>query len=278
MTQAEPQFIEVGAGEARRRIAYRREPGSSSGTPGLFWCAGFKSDMASTKATALATHADARGIDCVRFDYSGHGLSEGPFEKGTIGRWLEEAQAIFHSITKGPQIIIGSSMGGHIALMLLKRLIEHDPAEAARIVALVLIAPAWDMTEELMWKQFPPAARRALETNGVYYEPSNYGEPYTITCALIEDGRSHLLARKPFNPGRPVLILQGLQDPDVPASHVRELETFLTGGHVRITEVPDGEHRLSRPQDLALLYQLIEEAINLHDGLPNVEQQKTPTG
>lgn len=260
MTEAEPQFIEVGIGEARRRIAYRREARPGSGKPGLFWCAGFKSDMASTKATALAAHAATRGIDCVRFDYSGHGISEGPFEKGTIGRWLEEAETVFRTIAKGPQIIIGSSMGGHIALMLLKRLLKSDPAEAARITALVLIAPAWDMTEELMWKQFPPDARHALETDGVYYEPSNYGEPYTITRALIEDGRAHLLARNPFDPSRPILILQGLQDPDVPASHVRELEKFLTGGRVRITEVPDGEHRLSRPQDLALLFQLIDEA------------------
>jgi len=202
MTEAEPQFIEVGTGEARRRIAYRREARPGSGKPGLFWCAGFKSDMASTKATALAAHAATRGIDCVRFDYSGHGISEGPFEKGTIGRWLEEAETVFRTIAKGPQIIIGSSMGGHIALMLLKRLLENDPAEAARITALVLIAPAWDMTEELMWKQFPPDARRALETDGVYYEPSNYGEPYTITRALIEDGRAHLLARNPFRPRR----------------------------------------------------------------------------
>lgn len=258
MTEGEPQFIDVGTGETRRRIAYRREARASTGKPGLFWCAGFKSDMASTKATALAAHAESRAIDCVRFDYSGHGLSDGPFETGTIGRWLEEAETVFRTIAQGPQIIIGSSMGGHIALMLLKRLIENDHAEAARIAALVLIAPAWDMTEELMWKQFPPEARRALEIHGVYHEPSNYGEPYTITRALIEDGRNHLLARKPFDPGRPILILQGLQDPDVPASHVRELESFLTGGHVRITEVPDGEHRLSRPQDLALLFQLID--------------------
>ena len=262
MTEGEPQFIDVGTGQNRRRIAYRREARASAGKPGLFWCAGFKSDMASTKATALAAYAETRAIDCVRFDYSGHGLSEGPFEKGTIGRWLEEAETVFRTIAQGPQIIIGSSMGGHIALMLLKRLIENDPAEAARIAALVLIAPAWDMTEELMWKQFPPEARRAIEADGVYYEPSNYGEPYTITRALIEDGRNYLLARQPFDPGRPILILQGLHDADVPAVHVRELETFLTGGHIRITEVPDGEHRLSRPQDLALLFQLIDEASN----------------
>jgi pimeloyl-ACP methyl ester carboxylesterase len=259
MTGQEPQFIEVGTGIARRRIAYRRESRASQGKPGLLWLSGFKSDMASTKATALADYAADRGIDCVRFDYSGHGLSDGPFESGTIGRWLEEAEAVFRSAANGPQVIVGSSMGGHIALLLLKRLLATDLSEARRIAALILIAPAWDMTEELMWKRFPAEARRALETEGVYFEPSNYGEPYTITRALIEDGHHHLLAREPFDPGRPVLILQGLQDQDVPASHVRELKSFLKGGHVRLTEVPDGEHRLSRPQDLALLFQLIDE-------------------
>jgi pimeloyl-ACP methyl ester carboxylesterase len=260
MTGTEPQFIEVGSGAARRRIAFRREEGRDRTQPGLFWLSGFKSDMASTKATALAERAWEKGVDCVRLDYSGHGLSDGPFEEGTIGRWLEEAETVFTQISKGPQIVIGSSMGGHIALMLLKRLLVCAPQEAARITALVLIAPAWDMTEELMWRKFPESARKDLAENGVYYEPSNYGEPYTITRRLIEEGREHLLAREPFDPGRPVLILQGLMDADVPASHVRELETFLTGGHVRILEVPDGEHRLSRPQDLALLFQLIDEA------------------
>lgn len=260
MTDTEPQFIEVGTGAARRRIAFRREEGRDRSRPGLFWLSGFKSDMASTKATALAERARQTDVDCVRFDYSGHGLSDGPFETGTIGRWLDEAETVFTRISKGPQIVIGSSMGGHIALMLLKRLVERAPEEARRIAALVLIAPAWDMTEELMWRKFPDAARNELAETGIYYEPSDYGEPYTITRQLIEEGRHHLLARQPFDPGRPVLILQGLLDRDVPAAHVCELETFLTGGHVRIREVPDGEHRLSRPQDLALLFQLIDEA------------------
>lgn len=260
MTGAEPQFVEVGAGESRRRIAYRRDVRAGTGKPGLFWLSGYRSDMAGTKATALAEHAERSGVDCVRFDYSGHGLSDGPFEAGTIGRWLEEAEAVFRTISRGPQIMVGSSMGGHIALMLLKRLLAKDPGEARRIAALVLIAPAWDMTEELMWKRFPPDARRALERDGIYYEPSDYGEPYPITRLLIEDGRKHLLAREPFRPGRPIFILQGLKDSDVPASHVRELQVFLLGGDVRMTEVPDGEHRLSRPQDLALLFGLIDEA------------------
>jgi pimeloyl-ACP methyl ester carboxylesterase len=143
---------------------------------------------------------------------------------------------------------------------LLKFLLENDPAEAQRITALVLIAPAWDLTEELMWNRFPEDARKAILTNGQYFKPSDYGEPYTITRRFIEEGRRHLLAGKPFDPGRPILVLQGLQDDVVPAEHVRGLETLLDGGHVRITEVADGDHRLSRPQDLALLLRLIEEA------------------
>ena len=265
MTGREPQFIEVGTGDDRRRIAYRRDacaPGQNP-RPGLMWLAGLKSDMESTKATALAQYAAANGIDCVRFDYSGHGLSDGPFEEGTIGRWLEEAEAVFKTVAPGSRILVGSSTGGHIALLLLKRFLAQDPGEARRIRALVLIAPAWDLTEELMWKRFPEDARLSILTTGLYLQPSNYGEPYAITRQFIEEGRRHLLARQPFDPGRPVLILQGLQDPDVPAIHVRELEKFLTGGHVRITEVPDGDHRLSRPEDIARLFALIEQASSL---------------
>jgi pimeloyl-ACP methyl ester carboxylesterase len=260
MTGSEPQFIDVGTGNARRRIAYRRDVAPKTVKPGLFWLSGFKSDMTSTKAVALADYACQTGVDCVRFDYSGHGVSDGPFESGTIGRWLHEAETIFTQISYGPQIIVGSSMGGHIALMLLKQLLANNPDAARRIAALVLIAPAWDMTKELIWKRLPAEARRVLIEDGVYYQPSKYGDPYPITRALVEDGRANLLARLPFDPGRPILILQGLQDTDVPASHVRELQTFLTGGHVHITEIPDGEHRLSRPQDLARLFALIEEA------------------
>lgn len=262
MTGQQPQFIEVGTGAARRRIAYRREAASlgQSQRPGLIWLAGLKSDMESTKATALTQYAATNGIDCVRFDYSGHGLSDGPFEEGTIGRWLEEAEAVFKTVAPGPRILVGSSTGGHIALLLLRRLLTQEPWQAQRITALVLIAPAWDLTEELMWKRFPEEARQAILTSGRYLQPSSYGEPYAITRQFIEEGRNHLLARKPFDPGRPVFILQGLQDPDVPASHVRELATFLIGGHVHITEVPDGDHRLSRPEDITRLFGLIEQA------------------
>ena len=225
---------------------------------GLFWLSGFMSDMASTKSAALAEFARAKGLGYTRFDYSGHGRSGGAFVDGTIGRWLEEAQAIFTRVSRGPQVIIGSSMGGHIALLLLRQLLREAPGEAQRIKGLVLIAPAWDMTEELMWKKFPEPVKQEIMEKGFHLRPSAYAAPYTITRALIEDGRNHLLAREPFNPGRPVVVLQGLQDPDVPAAHTRKLSEFLTGGHVRRIEIPDGEHRLSRPEDLEKLYAAID--------------------
>lgn len=222
---------------------------------------GFMSDMASTKATAVVAWAARHGLASTVFDYSGHGISSGKFTDGSIGHWLEEAMAVFTSVTRGPQIIIGSSMGGHIALLLLRSLLKTSPEHAARVKGLVLIAPAWDMTEELMWKKFPEAARRALHDDGVYMRASACADPYPITRLLIEDGRNHLLARQPFDPGCPVIILQGLLDADVPAEHTRELLSFLTGQDIRLVEIADGEHRLSRPEDLDRLYAAIASLI-----------------
>jgi pimeloyl-ACP methyl ester carboxylesterase len=260
LSESEPQFLDVGPGQVvpARRIAYRADHGPAGGT-GLFWLPGYKSDMASTKATELAAFAQANGYGCTRFDYSGHGVSSGNFEDGTIGAWLDEAEAVFKRLTEGKQIIVGSSMGGYIALLLLRRLMAGAPEDAARITGLVLIAPAWDMTEDLMWKQFNLRARRVLEDTGVFLQPSEYGEPYAITRALIEEGRSHLMAKKPFNPGRPVIILQGRLDTSVPVGHVRALCGLLQGGWAEMIEIPDGEHRLSRPQDLSLLFTKIDE-------------------
>jgi pimeloyl-ACP methyl ester carboxylesterase len=254
MPDKEPQTLIVGTDGTARAIAYRRAEGRKPDSPGLFWLSGFMSDMSSTKAVAIAAWAADRGLASTRFDYSGHGASGGPFTDGTIGRWLEEAEAVLRHATAGPQVVIGSSMGGHIALLLLRRLLRDAPDEARRIRALVLIAPAWDMTEELMWKRFSADVRREIADKGYFEQPSRYAAPYTITRQLIEDGRKHLLARRPFDPGRPVVIIQGLQDPDVPAAHTRELTTFLTGGHVKLIEIADGEHRLSRPQDLDVLF------------------------
>ena len=264
MTDREPQFLDVATGgDSTQRIAYIADPPATASGIGLFWMPGYKSDMASTKASALAAFAHAKGYGCTRFDYSGHGCSAGRFDDGTIGGWLAQAEVVFRQVAiesqGGRQIVVGSSMGGYLALLLLRRLVRESPAEAACIMALVLIAPAWDMTEELMWKQFPEDARRQLLEMGVFLQPSEYGEPYAITRALIEEGRNHLLARAPFDPGRPVVILQGGRDDAVPLAHARELMGFLQGGLARMIEVPDGDHRLSRPEDLALLFATVEE-------------------
>jgi pimeloyl-ACP methyl ester carboxylesterase len=256
MSTQQPQFLAVGNGQGRRRIAYLKAPGSTD-KPGLVWLCGFKSEMTSTKAAALAAWAGAERMATTRFDYSGHGQSEGRFADGTISHWLEEARTVFSQLTSGQQILLGSSMGGYIALLLLRALLRVDPLGAQRIAALVLIAPAWDMTERI-WSTLPSSARQELDEKGVYLRPSAYGDgPYPITRTLIEDGRRHLIGAEPFDPGRPVQILHGLQDPDVPYAHTLALVAHLSGDWTRVTAVADGEHRLSRPQDIALLLDIV---------------------
>jgi pimeloyl-ACP methyl ester carboxylesterase len=212
--------------------------------------------MVSTKASVLAPWAQSRGAGLLRFDCSGHGQSSGRFEDGTMGDWLAESLAVFDAHTDGPQILVGSSMGGWLALLTARSLIQRG--DGARLRAMVLIAPAWDMTEELMWKRFSQEKREAIERDGVFYRPSDYGEPYPITRALIEEGRSHLLAGTVFDSGCPVRIIQGLRDADVPWEHALKLVDML-GEDVRLTLVKDAEHRLSREQDLALMLATIGE-------------------
>jgi pimeloyl-ACP methyl ester carboxylesterase len=259
MAGTQPQMFEVGTGAGKRCIAYLREAPASADKPGLVWLCGLKSEMTSTKATAVAGWARAERRACLRFDYSGHGQSEGRFEEGTVSRWLEETRATFEQLTQGPQVLVGSSMGGYIALLLLRALMSEAPAAAARIKGMVLIAPAWDMTT-LMWERFPASARRDIEEKGVYLRPSAYGDgPYPITRAFIEDGRRHLIGSEPLDPGRPIHILHGLQDPDVPWEHTLDLVAHLTGDWTRVSAIPDGEHRLSRPEDIALLLDSIRQ-------------------
>lgn len=258
MVDAEAQFLNVESGGMARRIAYVLGKGTRADGLGLMWLPGLKSDMISTKAAALAEWASPRGLGMTRFDYSGHGRSDGAFEKATVGDWLGEARAVFTRLTAGLQILVGSSTGGHIALLLLRDLMHTAPDQAARVKALVLIAPAWDLTEELMWNVFDADARREIVEKGVFLRPSDYGEPYAITRQFIEEGRNHLFKGQPFDPGRPVVILQGVMDKDVPVAHARRLASFLTGGWAKLIEVADGEHRMSRPQDLELLYSQIE--------------------
>jgi pimeloyl-ACP methyl ester carboxylesterase len=252
-----PAFIEIGDGSAIRAIAVRARSGRA---PGLFWLGGFKSDMAGTKALALDAWAAQHGRACVRFDYSGHGESGGSFVDGTIGRWLEESVAIFRQFCHGPQVVIGSSMGGWMAL-LLAREIAKDTGGNASLAGLVLIAPAPDFTEDLMWMGFSPEVRAEIETEGVWLRPSQYddGTPYPITRTLIEEGRNHLLLGGGIDVGCPVRILQGAQDPDVPWKHAFALAHRLPADDVVLTVIRDGDHRLSRPQDIARIIAAVAE-------------------
>ena len=233
----------------------RRDEG---GGPGLFWLGGFKSDMKGTKAEALSAWARENGRACVRFDYSGHGESGGEFRDGTIGRWLEESLAVFEAHAQGPQVVIGSSMGGWLALLLLRAL-RKKPGAKGIVAGLVLIAPAADFTEVLMWQRFPAKVKKEIDEKGVWYRPSEYGEPYPITRALIEEGRDHLLLGSMIETGCPVRILQGVQDPDVPWNHAVELTSRLAQDDVVLTLVKDGDHRLSRPEDIERLIKAVGE-------------------
>jgi pimeloyl-ACP methyl ester carboxylesterase len=229
---------------------------------GVVWLPGLKSEMTSTKASALAAWASHEHIACTRFDYSGHGQSSGRFEDGRISHWLDEADAVVSHLTDGPQVLIGSSTGGYLALLLLRRYLQKSTEAAAKIRALVLIAPAWDLTTRLMWDRFPDSARRALTEQGVYLRPSNYGDgPYAITRGFIEDGKQHLIGPGGFDPGRRIIVLHGLQDEDVPWEHTLDLVSILTGDHVEVEARPDGDHRLSTPEDLALMLAKISDAV-----------------
>lgn len=252
----DPTFITVGTGEAARQIAMRVRDGAA---PGLFWMSGFKSDMQGGKAVALDEWAAAHGRACVRFDYSGHGESGGDFVDGTIGRWLEDSLAAFDAACQGPQVVIGSSMGGWMALLLARALARRGQVGRATLRSLVLIAPAPDFTEELMWKSFSPDIRAEIETTGQWLRPSDYGEPYPITRRLIEEGRNHLLLGSTIDVGCPVRILQGRQDPDVPWQHAFRLAERLPSEDVVLTMIQDGDHRLSRPQDIARLLSAVAE-------------------
>jgi pimeloyl-ACP methyl ester carboxylesterase len=248
------QFLDVGAGEAARRIAVLARPGRGAT---VFWLGGFRSDMRATKAEALDRWAERTGRAFVRFDYSGHGESGGAFAEGTISRWLEDTLAVIEAFATGPSVLVGSSMGGWLALLAARELRRREPP--AGPAGLVLIAPAVDFTERLIWEKFPPDIRRTIDEEGVYLRPSAYSpEPYPITRALIEDGRRHLLLGGTIATGCPVHILQGMQDPDVPWSHVLELVEHLPGDSVSMTLIKDGDHRLSRDEDVERLIKAVE--------------------
>lgn len=251
------EYLEVGEGSAARRIAMRRRPGRS---PGIFWLNGYRSEMAGTKATVLDAFGAEKGLAVTRFDHSGNGLSGGDFLDGTVSRWLEESLAVF-ATTSGPQVIVGSSLGGWLALLMARELRRQGQGD--RIKALVLIAPAVDATAELMTKRMSKTQLVALKRDGVVQRPSQYSaEPYPYTARLIDDGNQHhLMFGRGIDVGAPVTILQGGKDPDVPREHAMRLVQHLLTDPVTFTLIPDGDHRLSRPEDLELLKAAIEREI-----------------
>ncbi|WP_378946324.1 alpha/beta hydrolase [Mesorhizobium sp. ANAO-SY3R2] len=253
MTASAPAFIEVDG----NRIALRHVAGAA---PGVVWLGGYKSDMLGTKTEALAAWTASEGRAFLRHDYSGHGESGGAFADGTISRWLGESLAVFRAFTQGPQILVGSSMGAWIALRMKAEL--DKAGEGDRVAGLVLLAPAPDFTAELVEPDLTEAQRRDLMEKGYFEEPSEYSpEPYIYTRALIEDGRQNLVMGAPIHTHCPVHIIQGLADPDVPPSHALKLMSLLPADDATLSLVPNGNHRLSRPQDLELMIRAVGELI-----------------
>jgi pimeloyl-ACP methyl ester carboxylesterase len=233
-------------------IAYRRRPGKR---PTVVFLGGFKSDMAGSKASALDAFCAARGQAFLRFDYQGHGESGGRFEDGTVGAWTADALAALDTLTEGELVLVGSSMGGWIML-------NVALARPDRVKALIGIAAAPDFTEDLIWQQMEEPARMVLETEGVIYETSSYGDdPYAITKALIDDGRKHLKLREAIPFAGPVRLLHGQRDPDVPWERSLMLAEKLASDDVRVLLVKDGDHRLAREADLALLTTTLAELL-----------------
>ena len=238
--------------EDGERIAFMRREGAS---PGVVWLGGFKSEMIGNKARSLDAWSARSGRAFLRFDYFGHGQSSGDFRKATVSRWRDDALAMIDRHTNGPQILVGSSMGAWIALLCAL-------ARVPRVKGLLLIAPATDFTEALLWQRMTEEARTAVVEKGEWLAPSSYSpEPYAITRVLIEDGRKHLLLdRGPLRLNIPVRVLQGMRDPDVPWQHAVRLVEHIEGD-ARLTLVKNGDHRLSTPDDLRLIERALEALV-----------------
>jgi pimeloyl-ACP methyl ester carboxylesterase len=246
MTEAPPAILTRPDGAT---IAYRSSPGK---TPGVIFCTGFMSDMGGIKALALEQACHAAGRAYTRFDYFGHGLSSGAFEDGTVGRWSEDTLAVLDQVAQGPQVLVGSSMGGWIMLLVAL-------ARPERVAGLVGIAPAADATEALMWANLTDDIKETLRREGVWYRPSQYSdEPYAITLNFIEEGRKHLLLDRPIEVACPVRILHGMADPDVPWEHSLRLVEALSSDDVTLTYIKQGDHRLSEPADIERLCETVE--------------------
>ena len=232
-----------------QHIAWRAVAGEG---PTVVWLGGFRSDMTGAKAQALADWATAKGRAYLRFDYFAHGASSGDFLHGTVTRWRGDVLAVLDQLTEGPLVLVGSSMGGWLACL-------AALARAERIAGLVLIAPAADFTERLIWAGMDAAARQTVEEDGVWFRPSAYGDPYPISRALIEDGRRWSILPGPVGITAPVRILQGGDDPDVPWRHALALAEAIDSQDLVFTLIRDGDHRLSRPGDIDRLIAAVEE-------------------
>lgn len=242
-----PSFLTVG----NERIAYHHTPGAE---PGVLFLGGFVSDMSGSKAVHLDAFCKAQGWQFTRMDYGGHGQSSGDFLEGSIGLWASHAQAVLDHVTTGPQIIVGSSMGGWIMLLLAQERPE-------RIAGMVGVAAAPDFTEDLIWEQFTPEHRAEMEKTGHVVLPScTPGKPgFTITKKLIEEGRDHLLLRQPrLETSCPLHLIQGMQDPDVPYNMALTIADKSTRDDVEITFIKNGDHRLSEPENLLLLENVVK--------------------
>lgn len=239
-----------------RHIAYHQTPGKG---PGVVFLGGFRSDMTGSKALHLQAWAEATGRSFLRFDYSGHGASRGAFEEGAISDWREDATAVIETLTEGPQVLVGSSMGGWIALLVARAIPD-------RVAGLVGIAAAPDFTERMWQEEFTPADRSRLLQTGILYRPSDYSdEPYPITRRLIEDGRANLLLDQPLSLTMPVRLLQGSADTDVPPGVALALFDAITGPDMTLTLVKDADHRFSSPDCLALITAAVDQVLALRD-------------
>jgi len=256
MTQDAPEFLEQGGA----KLAYRRS-GGEPGRAGIVWLGGFHSDMLGEKASVLHERAKAAGHAFVRFDYLGHGESGGAFADGTIGRWREDALAVVDRLTEGPLVLVGSSMGGWMSLLVAL-------ARPERVKALVLLAPAPDFTDKLMWASFDDSQRRQIMEEGHWTRPSAYDPAgYPITRDLIVEGRQWNVLDGEIAIDAPVRILQGGLDPDVPWTHSLDLADKLKSQDVVWSLIKDGDHRLSRPQDIARMVATVLEVAGAVDGL-----------
>lgn len=238
-------------------IAFHRFEGASETLPGVIFLGGFRSDMTGAKATFLEQRCAERQQSFVRFDYTGHGASSGKFEEGNIGGWLQDAQSVFDALTAGPQIVTGSSMGGWIALLLAL-------SRPERIAGLVTLAAAPDFSEDIYNGEFGEEERRHLEKTGIIYRPSAYGDPYPLTRQLFAEARKHLLLKNKIGIIAPVRLIHGKKDPDVPWSKSTQLARQLTSPDIRVIYIDDGDHRLSRPEDLEVMDAAVIELSHIY--------------